>query len=164
MGRSIERLREQKLGEAFVKRGGRRDKRQLFMEQEIGRRDSPVPSAASANRNRSPAPGQVFNDAEASDDKGPQDQPEPASREDIDDFRHRCTHGRLRGARGGFFSAVPRPPPPRGGLRPFASPSSHRTNRMWAASAAAAQPQIATEGGAVNSRSLGDSARGYEGW
>ena len=71
MGRSIDRLREQNLGEAFVKRGGRRDRRQLFLGQDIGRRDPPVPSAASANRNRSPDPWQVFNDAEVSDDKGP---------------------------------------------------------------------------------------------
>ena len=42
-------------------------------------------------------------------------------------------------------------PPSRGELRPSASPSSHRTNRMWAASVAAAQPRIATAEGAVNS-------------
>ena len=106
MGRSIDRLREQKLGEASVKFGGRRDRRRLFLGQEIGRRDPPVPTAASANRKRSPDLGQVFNDAEASDDKGPKEQPEPAAREDRDDFRHRHTEGRLRGARGGFFSSV----------------------------------------------------------
>ena len=48
MGRSIDRLREQKLVEAYVKRGGRRDRRELFLGQEIGRRDPPVPSDASA--------------------------------------------------------------------------------------------------------------------
>ena len=64
-------------------------------------------------------------------------------------------------APGGGGGGSQRFPPLRGGLRPFASPSSHRTNRRWAASAAAAQPRIATAGGAVTSRSPGGSGRGY---
>ena len=52
----------------------------------------------------------------------------------------RRTHGRLRGARGGSFQRFP---PSRGGLRSFASPYINRTNRRWAASAAAARPWFA---------------------
>ena len=51
MGRSIDRMREQKPGGASIKRGGRRDRRQLFLGQEIGRRDPPVPSADTASKN-----------------------------------------------------------------------------------------------------------------
>ncbi len=40
-------------------------------------------------RNLMPDPGRVFNDAEASDDKGPREQQEPAAREDREDFRYR---------------------------------------------------------------------------
>ena len=71
MGRSIDRLREQKLGEAYVKRGGRRDRRQLFLGQEIGRRDPPCHRLLWLLENVMLDPGQVFNDAEANDDKGP---------------------------------------------------------------------------------------------
>ncbi len=38
-------------------------------------------------------------------------------------------------------------PPSSGGLRPFASHCSHRTNRRWASLVAAAQPRIATARG-----------------
>ncbi len=102
MGRSIDRLWEQKLGEAYVKRGGgRRDRRQLFLGQEIGKRDPPrAIGCFGLIRAVMPDPGPVFNDAEASDDKGPHEQPELPVREDRDDFRHRRTQGRLRGARG----------------------------------------------------------------
>ena len=37
-----------------------------------------------------------------------------------------------------------------GGLRPFATPPCHKTNRIWAASAAAAQPRIGTAEGVVD--------------
>ena len=106
MRRSIDRFQEQKLGEAYVKRGGRMDRRKLFLGQEIGRRNPPVQSVASANRKRSLDPVQVFNYAEANDDKGPQEQPERDAREDRGDFRHRRTQGRLRSARGVFFPKV----------------------------------------------------------
>ena len=46
------------------------------MRQEFGRRDPPVPSVVRLLGNLMPDPGRVFNDVEASDDKGPQEQKE----------------------------------------------------------------------------------------
>ena len=88
MERSIDRLWERKPGGAFVKRGGRRGRRQLFMGQEIGRRDTlRAIGCFGSFKNVLPDPGPMFNDAEASGDKGPQEQQEPAAREDLVDLR-----------------------------------------------------------------------------
>ncbi len=108
MGRSIDRLREHELGEAFVKRGGRRDRRQLFLGQEIGMRDPPVPSAASANRNRSLDPEQVTNDVEASDDwtsGAAGDRRKGRSRRSCATMHP--TEARLSGAGEGFYQQFP---------------------------------------------------------
>jgi hypothetical protein len=106
--RSIDRLREQKLGEgSFCKAGGPTGHAAAIpwtRDREAGH--PPCHRLLRLSRPLMPDPGPVFNDAKANDDKGPQEQPEPATREDRDDFRHRRTHGRLRGARGGFFPAV----------------------------------------------------------
>ena len=135
-------------GRASVKRGGRRDRRQLFLGQEIGRRDPPVPSAASASKNSCLTLGQSST------------MPRPAMTRDLRSSRSElqgrimtifatdAPRGDCEAPEGGFSQRFP---PSRGGLRPFASPPSHRTNRRWAASAAAAHPRIATAGGAVNS-------------
>jgi len=77
------------------------------MGQEIGRRDTPRAIGCFGSfRNVLPDLGSVFNDAEANNDKGPHEQPELAAREDLVDLRHRRTHGRLFGARGGVSPAV----------------------------------------------------------
>ncbi len=53
-----------------------------------------------------PDPVGALCDVEADDDKSTEEeQPEKAAREDRVDLRRRRTHGRLRGARGGFFPA-----------------------------------------------------------
>ena len=76
-----------------------------------------------------------------------QEQQEPAAREDREDFATDAPRGDCEAPEGGFSQRFP---PSRGGLRTSASSFSHRTNRRWAASAAAAQPRIeAAEGGAT---------------
>ena len=66
-----------------------------------------------------------------------QEQREPAAREDREDFAADAPRGDCEAPEGGFSQRFP---PARGGLRTSASPPSHRTNRRWAATVAAAQP------------------------
>ena len=66
-------------------------------------------------------------------------------------FATDAPRGDFEALEGGFSQRFP---PSRGGLQPFVSPRSHRTNRMWAASAGAAQPRIATARGVVVTRDL----------
>ncbi len=53
-----------------------------------------------------PGLGRVFNDAEASDDKGPQEQQEPSAREDREDFATDAPRGDCEALEEGFFLAV----------------------------------------------------------
>ena len=50
--------------------------------------------------------GLVFNDPEANDDKGPQEQQEPAAREDRENFATDAPRGDCEAPEGGGFPAV----------------------------------------------------------
>ena len=146
MGRSIDRLREQNLVEASVKRGAEGTGGNYSWDKRSGGGTPPMPSAASAHSETYCLTlGQCST------------MPRPTMTRDLTSSRSQL-QGKIspifatdapRGdceAPEGFFSQ--RFPPSRGGLRPFPSQDSRRTNRKWAASAAAAQPRIATAKGA----------------
>ena len=77
-----------------------------------------------------PDPGQIGKRLEAGDEKRPkEEQVEIVAREDFVDLRRlRAPWAIARRYRGFFFQRFS---PPRGGLRLFASPCTHRTNRRW---------------------------------
>ena len=79
-------------GQASVKRGGRRDRRQLSRDQRSDSGTIPVSSSAVV-QNTKPDPGLLLDDTEAGDDKLTQKQPEGAAREDRADLRCRRAPG-----------------------------------------------------------------------
>ena len=77
------------------------------MGLEIGRRDtSRAIGCFGSFKSRLPDPGRVFNDAAASDDRGPQEQPEIVARDNLVELRHRRTSGVIARCQRGFLSAV----------------------------------------------------------
>ena len=122
--------------------GGQGDMRQLSWGHRSGGGTPPFRRYLGIFRPLRLTLSSALNDVEAHDDKGPRGSSRSRLQGKIPSI---SAADSPKGDCEAPFSK--RLPPSRGGLRPFASPYSHKTNRRWAASAAAAQPRIAAARG-----------------